>query len=1115
MITNLLLSIRTVFLFRNVFLYLFTDSSIYCNIRGTGPVFILEPPHTLTFLNHKGAIINCLVHGDPDPIVTWVENNGNKQENIPGYLEILRNNSLVFLPFNTGNYRQEIHASNFRCKATNRFGTIVSNIVKVKALVDQHYSTQVYNEYIIEGNTAVFKCHIPSYVKDFVEVNAWIRDDQLRISKIFKKDSRYYITDNGNLHVTNVKSEQDSNSMYKCETKHKIKLSGSIPPKIIDISASISVSAGKTAILPCVSQSNPSPSYRKDWTSINEGSLLIVARKNDSGTYICSASNEMGKEDAVTKITVFSPISVFIHPQNQMVDIGSSISIECVVSGGPVKSMQWFKDGNILKDYDAENILKTLTIDPVKVESVGMYQCFVENQMEVKQASAQITLSAIPPKISKTFKSLRLKPGETLTLHCSASGDPLPTILWKIRDSIVEESGMTHIQSEEINGEVTSTLSVSGITNSDGGIYKCEAVNKISKAFHTEIIQVYGPPKVWPISNKTVIKGDRVVLHCHVSGYPIKAISWFKGRRQLKTSKRMENFQNGSLGINSVNKESDEGKYKCRAENEHGFNSIGTGYLRVIDKPVIMPLSPSAVFKSGGRLNLHCFVSEGDPPIKFSWLLNGLTLPHSLDLTIANTGFSSSLTGMNVNRAHFGNYSCHAKNKAGTVSDQTSVKIKGAFSQISGTGPVFILEPKNSVSFMNSRGVVINCLVHGDPDPSVTWITENKGWTVINEGSVSLTAKKNDSGTYICKATNEMGQEEAVSKVTVISPISVFIHPQIQIVNIGDTVNLECVVSGGPINEVTWMKNGETIIKDKNYEIEMNSNGTLVIISADKESDQGVYKCKAQNSQGLSSIGKGYLSVIEKPSVLPLPSNLILKVRGRLNLFCTVTQGDPPIKFTWHFNAMTLPHDLDLTVADSGFISTLSGMNVNRKHSGNYSCTAENKAGKTTQRTNVKVKGTLFNILIPLRLNYTFYSPLWTNRPEPSYTSSPLNHLDIPCHGKGFPKPQFYWSEFEGDKMIDLKDNSRIVVTEDGALVIKQIQDIDFGRRFVCTISNGINPDLQQQVTLSKLNVITFKNTQKNYASKQLEEVSMKCEVQAPGQVDIKSAVGEWLRCLF
>ncbi|KAG1675437.1 Down syndrome cell adhesion molecule-like protein Dscam2 [Nymphon striatum] len=881
-------------------------SSIYCNTSGTGPVFILEPPHTLTFLNHKGAIINCLVHGDPDPIVTWVENNGNKQENIPGYLEILRNNSLVFLPFNTGNYRQEIHASNFRCKATNRFGTIVSNIIKVKALVDQHYSTQVYDEYIIEGNTAVFKCHIPSYVKDFVEVNAWIRDDQLRITKIFKKDSRYYITDNGNLHVTSVKSKQDSNSMYKCETKHKIsgkttisdhgaelhitELSGSIPPKIIDISASISVSAGKTAILPCVSQSNPSPSYswclrneddssckeidlskRRDWTSINEGSLMIVARKNDSGTYICSASNEMGKEDAVTKITVFSPISVFIHPQNQMVDIGGSISIECVVSGGPVKSMQWFKDGNIMKNYNRENILKTLTIDPIKVESVGMYQCFVENQMEAKQASAQITLSAIPPKITKTFKSLKLKPGEALTLHCSASGDPLPSILWKIRDSTVEESGMTHIQSEEINGEITSTLSISRITSSDGGFYKCEAVNKISKAFHTQLIQVYGPPKVWPISNRTVIKGDRVVLHCHVSGYPIKEISWFKGRKQLKTSKRMKIFQNGSLGIISVNKESDEGKYKCKAENEHGFNSIGTGYLRVIDKPVIMPLSPSAVFKSGGRLNLHCFVSEGDPPIKFSWLLNGLTLPHSLDLTIANTGFSSTLTGINVNRAHFGNYSCHAKNKAGTVSDQTSVKIKDS--------PIWSQKPKATYVLSLSSNIEVPCSGNGYPMPKSFWtkvigedileVTETERIRVTDAGSLIINkiTQEDFGDTLVCSVTNginpDLQQHVQFSKQNANKFINLqnnFSSKQFE------RVAMKCQVqTNGPVT-ISWKYGSKLLSSSTNsrYVIQSDEKSTgkilTLIINRVRLKDSGFYICIAEK-EGISNSTRFYLSV--------------------------------------------------------------------------------------------------------------------------------------------------------------------------------------------------------------------------------------------------------------
>lgn len=33
------------------------------------------------------------------------------------------------------------------------------------------------SEYVIRGNTAVLKCNIPSFVADFVKVEAWVASD--------------------------------------------------------------------------------------------------------------------------------------------------------------------------------------------------------------------------------------------------------------------------------------------------------------------------------------------------------------------------------------------------------------------------------------------------------------------------------------------------------------------------------------------------------------------------------------------------------------------------------------------------------------------------------------------------------------------------------------------------------------------------------------------------------------------------------------------------------------------------------------------------------------------------------------------------------------------------
>jgi len=46
----------------------------------------------------------------------------------------------------------------------------------------QNYITEAENEYVIRGNTAIMKCKIPSFVADFVSVDAWLADDDTTLT---------------------------------------------------------------------------------------------------------------------------------------------------------------------------------------------------------------------------------------------------------------------------------------------------------------------------------------------------------------------------------------------------------------------------------------------------------------------------------------------------------------------------------------------------------------------------------------------------------------------------------------------------------------------------------------------------------------------------------------------------------------------------------------------------------------------------------------------------------------------------------------------------------------------------------------------------------------------
>lgn len=48
-------------------------------------------------------------------------------------------------------------------------------------MVHQYYQTRVIDEFVLRGNAATLKCNLPSFISDFVFVEAWISDDGTEI----------------------------------------------------------------------------------------------------------------------------------------------------------------------------------------------------------------------------------------------------------------------------------------------------------------------------------------------------------------------------------------------------------------------------------------------------------------------------------------------------------------------------------------------------------------------------------------------------------------------------------------------------------------------------------------------------------------------------------------------------------------------------------------------------------------------------------------------------------------------------------------------------------------------------------------------------------------------
>lgn len=64
----------------------------------------------------------------------------------------------------------------------------------VLSVVHQSYEVGVPDEYVIKGNSAIFKCNIPSFVADFVDVISWLtsaKEQVIPSGSFGKKDKAF------------------------------------------------------------------------------------------------------------------------------------------------------------------------------------------------------------------------------------------------------------------------------------------------------------------------------------------------------------------------------------------------------------------------------------------------------------------------------------------------------------------------------------------------------------------------------------------------------------------------------------------------------------------------------------------------------------------------------------------------------------------------------------------------------------------------------------------------------------------------------------------------------------------------------------------------------------
>ncbi|GIX77200.1 down syndrome cell adhesion molecule-like protein Dscam2 [Caerostris darwini] len=131
------------------------------------PTFTIEPPNKVIFLNSSGESVHCAALGNPRPSISWVLADGTAVTDLPGLRLSLANGTLLFLPFMAESYRQDIHASTYRCIASNLVGKISSRDIRVRAAYQLHNATGKRLATANEAATPNFLCHPPASSENY------------------------------------------------------------------------------------------------------------------------------------------------------------------------------------------------------------------------------------------------------------------------------------------------------------------------------------------------------------------------------------------------------------------------------------------------------------------------------------------------------------------------------------------------------------------------------------------------------------------------------------------------------------------------------------------------------------------------------------------------------------------------------------------------------------------------------------------------------------------------------------------------------------------------------------------------------------------------------------
>ncbi|XP_078264455.1 protein tyrosine phosphatase receptor type Fa isoform X5 [Rhinoraja longicauda] len=262
----------------------------------------------------------------------------------------------------------------------------------------------------------------------------------------------------------------------------------------------------RTATMLCAASGNPDPeiTWFKDFLPVDtsnsngrikqlrsggtpiRGALQIEnSEESDQGKYECVTSNSAGtRYSAPANLYVRVrrvPPRFSIPPTSHEVMPGGSVNLTCVAVGSPMPYVKWVAGAVELTPEEDMPVGRNV-LELVNIKESGSYTCVAMSSLGVIEATAQITVKALPKPPTMTSVTETTATSVTLTWE-SGNMEMIPfyVIQYKPKSS----DGPF----QEIDGVATTRYSIGGLSPYSEYEFRIIAVNNIGRGPPSEIIE--------------------------------------------------------------------------------------------------------------------------------------------------------------------------------------------------------------------------------------------------------------------------------------------------------------------------------------------------------------------------------------------------------------------------------------------------------------------------------------------------------------------------------------------------------------------------------------------------------------------------------------------------